>query len=113
VRTLVVLMAISLVGCGAEPPTEPSIEVMATVTNGGKPVSDVVLNFQPTGLGMPKVVDVKDGAFLTTMTPGTYTYFFTPGPAKDAFEAIPEAYRAATLERQIEIKDGQLELAID
>jgi hypothetical protein len=104
---------LALTGCGAAAPTEPDVEVMATVTQGGKPVSDVVINFQPTGLGLPKIVPVKDGTFLTTMTPGTYAYYFTPGKAKAAFDAIPEKYRAASLERQIDVNGEALVLALD
>jgi hypothetical protein len=49
-----------------------------------------------------KVVTGKDVSFLTTMTPGTYAFFFTPGPEPMKLDAIPETYRTGPLERQVE-----------
>lgn len=112
-KRFLVLAGLALAGCGSVPPTEPEVEVMATVTKGGKPVSDVVINFQPTGLGLPKFIDVKDGQFLTTLVPGTYTYYFTAGKDKAAFEEIPKGYREGSMDRQIEVKTGNLDLKID
>jgi len=115
-RKFFTVLAFVLAGCGAQAPTAESVEIMAKVTKGGQPVVDVDLNFQPTGAGLPRVIKLKDdGQFLTTMIPGTYTYYFTPGSRKDAFEKIPAEYRAASMDRQIEINDGRemIELALE
>ena len=47
------------------------------------------------------------------MIAGTYTYSLAPGkpPATEqALEKFPEAYRQGSLDRQIEVKAGTLEL---
>lgn len=107
-RQFTVVLGLFLVGCGGPAPTAESVELMAKVTKDGQPVVDVDLNFQPTGLGLPRVIKLKDdGEFLTTMIPGTYTYYFTPGSSKQAFEKIPAEYRSASMERQIEINGNQ------
>ncbi|MBX3442784.1 MAG: hypothetical protein KF774_10275 [Planctomyces sp.] len=95
--------------------TAEDVEVVATVTSGGKPVSGVVLEFQPTADGLPKVVPLENGRFETTMTPGTYAWCVSPGKDKAAFEAIPAEYREASMERQLELPppEGDLELKLD
>jgi hypothetical protein len=104
------LIGLVLVGCSTNPGKNPDpVEVSGKVTSsGGKPVTDVVLNLQPVGIGGHATATVKNGEFKAAVIPGKYTYFFAEGskapPA--AFRAIPEKYRAGAMDRQIEIKAG-------
>ena len=85
------------------------------VTKGGRPVSDVVLNLQPTGDGTQATLPVKGGDFRGSITPGKYTYYISEANGKTkAFASIPEKYREGSLDRQIEIEKGKsLDLTLD
>lgn len=72
----------------------------------GKPVSGVMLNFQPTGDGMPAVIAVDKGAFSGDVIPGKYTYFLSAGKDANAFKKVPEKYQAGATDRQIDITAG-------
>lgn len=101
-----------LTGCGGTTP-QASTEVQASgavTTGSGAPVKDVELQFQATGgTGRQATFPLKaDGKFAGTMTAGQYTYFFNELPGKAAaFAAIPAAFRQGSMDRQIEVKDGQ------
>ena len=111
-RKLIPLVALALFGCGgANPGKNPDpVAVSGQVAfAGGKPVTDVTLNLQPTGAGGQAAIPVKQGAFKGDVIPGKYTYFFTEGPrgsSPAAYQAIPEKYRAGALDRQVEVKAG-------
>jgi len=104
---VVVLSLCIMCGCSGKvtPRVNPApIEVSGTVTIAGKPVNDVVINFQPTGPGsLPALLTVKDGKFQGHANPGRYTYFVTPGQSKEAFKSVPEKYRAGAMDRQFSV----------
>lgn len=109
-----VAASLALAGCGGVTPNPEPIGVSGTVTHGGKPVSSVILNFQPTGVGTQAMVTVTDGAFEADLTPGTYTYYITKGNSIEAIATVDPKYAAGSLDRQIEVKGGsQLEIELD
>lgn len=115
-RILCLAIVLASMGCGGVSitPNPDPIPVSGKVTVGGKPVTDVKINFQATEIGLPAVADVKDGAFTANIVPGKYTYYFTEGKKPASFKSIPDAYRIGSLDRQKEITDGSaLELALD
>ena len=115
------MLALVLVvgGCGVNTgKTFEPVEISGTVTHGDNPVSDVILIFQPTGAGtLPVVIPIKDGKFQTTASPGRYAWFIDEtkdGKNLKAFEAIPAEYRAADLDRQIDVTaNAELEFVIE
>jgi hypothetical protein len=116
-RFATMMLVLVLSGCGYRDPgkTSDPVEVSGRVTKDGRPVSDVVLNLQPTGDGTQATLPVKGGDFRGSITPGKYTYYISEvnGKAK-AFTSIPEKYREGSLDRQIEIEKGKsLDLTLD
>lgn len=103
------------VGCGVSVQQNPEpVDVTFKVTAGGKPVSDVKFNFQPTGDGLPAVVEVTNGGFTSKVTPGKYTWFISAGASEAAFAGIPAKYQEGSLDRQFEIAGGEsMEIALD
>ena len=114
-RKISPLLGLVLVGCAGDPGRNPDpVEVTGSVRVAGKPVTDVVLNLQPTGAGGQAAVPVRNGEFKGTVVPGRYTYYFTEGRAPAAYRAIPEKYRAGSLDRQIDVGPGdRLTLNLD
>jgi hypothetical protein len=106
-RKLVPLLALALVGCGVNPGKTPDpVEINGRVTMAGKPVGDLTLNLQPTGTeGTQATIPLKNGEFRRQVTPGRYTFYLSEGPktAAAAFRAIPEKFRAGSMDRQIDI----------
>ena len=101
-------LVLVIVGCGPSArPMPDAVEVSGSVNLAGAPVSDVILNLQPTGGGLPAVIEVKEGSFTAELTPGRYAYFFTEGKVPAAFKAIPTDYREASLEREQLVVSGQ------
>jgi hypothetical protein len=114
-RKLIPLLGLVLIGCsrGSGPNPDP-IEVSGTVQLAGKPVTDVVLNLQPTGTGGQAAIPVKNGEFHGSVIPGRYTWYFTETKNLTAYRAIPEKYRAGSMDRQIDISSGaKLTLSMD
>lgn len=111
-RKFIPFLGLVLVGCSMSPgKNEDPVEVTGKVTSAaGRPVTDVVLNLQPVGAGGHATATVKNGEFKAAVMPGKYTYFFAEAskapPA--AFQAIPEKYRAGAMDRQIEIRAGNV-----
>lgn len=107
---LLPLLTLALIGCdsvGATASKNPDpVEISGKVSLAGKPVSNVVLNLQPTESGAQATADVKDGIFKATVTPGKYTYFLSEGKVAQAFASIPEKFRAGAMDRQIDIAAG-------
>jgi hypothetical protein len=105
VRAIVLLLLGVTIGCAASKVPEPK-DVTGTVKIAGQPVTGVNLALQPTEGGMPNGMEIIDGAVKGTVVPGKYAYFIAEGKDKKAFEAIPEKYRAASLDRQVKISAG-------
>lgn len=108
-RKSLLLLALVAMGCGpnVSPNPEPT-PISGKVTLGGKPVSGVMLNLQPTGPGsLPKIIAVNEGSFQAELNPGKYAYFFSRGPSAETFESIPADYKEASLDREIEVVAGE------
>lgn len=106
-------LLIALAGCrGINPGINPDpVDIKGKVTSKGKPLTDVTITFQPTGTGGEAIMSVKNGEFKGSIIPGKYTYYFTDSKRSTA---IPEAYRAGSLSRQIDVKPGdELTLVLD
>lgn len=113
-RRFVVIVALAIVGCDVKVETIPDPEpVSGRVTRASKPVSDVVLKFQPLGRGSEAAIPVKDGRFKGVVVPGLYTYYFAESSVPAAFDAIPKDYRQGSRERTIEIDGEEIEIALD
>ena len=107
------------VGCGgvnATPFSEP-VSVTGNVQMAGKPATDIAINFQPTGDGLPAVVQVKDGKFEAQVTPGKYTWFVSKASSKTGertLSTVPAAFQQGSLDRQIEVTaPGPIEFVIN
>lgn len=102
--SLIALAILSCSGCSSEPRKNPDpVDVTGTVTYKGKPLTDVVLNLQPTGGGHPVAATVLDGKFKSLVTPGKYCYFITEGSSPAGLKNVPNEYREATLDLRDEI----------
>ena len=116
-RIATLMLVLVLGGCGYRDPgkTSDPVEITGRVSKGGRPVSDVVLNLQPTGEGTQATLPVKGGDFRGSITPGKYTYFISEANGRpSAFASIPEKYREGSLDRQVEIEKGKsLDLTLD
>jgi len=113
-----VFLLIVLAGCNSAKvvPNPDPVEVTIHVSHAGDPVSDVNLNLQPTGAGLPAVVTVKDGELKAKVTPGKYTWYVTQASADSdgqKFAATPAAYHAGSMTRQIEVAPSGGTLHID
>ena len=96
-----------LAGCGASiTPTNEPVEVTIKVTAKGQPVKNVALTLQPLVGGGQAVGDVVNGQLVTSVVPGTYTYYIDRGKQESDLKAIPEAYRVGALDRRLEIKEA-------
>lgn len=115
-----VLASIALSGCGGYEKTTPGtdVEVSGSV-NGpdGKPLKDCMIYFQPTGgLAQPAQFPLKDGKFSGKMLTGTYTYYINAPQMGDvrkgeaAIKGLPEGWKAGSLDRQVQVKGGELTL---
>ena len=118
-RQSVCVLLLAAVGCGVNAgKTFEAVDISGSVTIGDKPVSDVILNFQPTGAGtLPVIIPITDGRFECKASPGRYAWYFEQSKGDQnskAFETIPMEYRAADLDRQIDVFDGaELEFTMD
>lgn len=105
-RKLIPLVVLVMLGCGKIEQNPDPVDVSGRVTLRGGPVGDVTLNLQPTGKGSQAALPVKGGAFQGKVTPGRYTYYISQGPNAASFQAIPEKYHTGSLDRQIDVSEG-------
>ncbi len=115
VRLLSCVLLALVVGCGGSvTPTSEPVDISGEVKASGKPVSGVKLNLQPTGDGLPAVIDVTDGKFTVKAIPGKYTYFISAGKDAAALKSIPQKYLEGSLDRQHDVASGTvLTLSLD
>lgn len=116
---LLLMLLSAAVGCGgvtATPFSEP-VSVTGNVQMAGKPATDIAINFQPTGDGLPAVVQVKDGKFEAQVTPGKYTWFVSQASSKTgerSLSKVPAAFQQGSMERQFEVTGpGPLDFVIN
>lgn len=110
------LVFVFAIGCsGTAPKAADMTEITGTVTMGGQPVSDVVLNLQPTGEGTIAAIPVQQGKIKAMVTPGKYTYYITETPKGKAVMAkLNPKYLAGAMDRQIDIAAGStLNITLD
>jgi hypothetical protein len=114
----VVVALAALTGCGGGLVPESGEEVQVSgkvAAPAGKSVSGYNIFFQATG-GKARMATFPigaDGSFSGTMVKGKYTYYLTAGKGaatEKALEAFPEAYRQGSLDRQIDVNGGEIEL---
>ena len=92
-------------GCSVNPGKNPDpVDVEGNVSIAGKALSTGTLSLQPTAKGSQAALVVTNGKVRGTITPGKYTYYITAAATEAELEAIPEKYRAGSMDRQIEIK---------
>ncbi len=116
---LLLILLSAAVGCGgvtATPFSEP-VSVTGNVQMAGKPATDIAINFQPTGDGLPAVVQVKDGKFEAQVTPGKYTWYVSKASSKTgekSLSKVPATFQLGSMERQFEVTGpGPLEFVIN
>lgn len=114
-RKLIPLAALVLIGCSVDPgKNAEQVDISGRVSQGGKVVTDVTFNLQPTGMGTQATLPIKDGEFKGKVTPGRYTYYITEGSKPAAYTGIPEKYRAGSMDRQIDVTAGStLNITLD
>lgn len=110
-RLLVVILLVSLVGCGEK--TRPTVAIKGAVSLDGKPVEDGVIFFEPKdGKGTVTTAQISDGNYEIQVEPGVKTirinypkvirsepiYKGTPNSAMMDVteEQIPAKYNSAT-----------------
>lgn len=111
-RWLSLVLVFAAAGCGSVEMNPDPVNVSGSVTVSGQPVTNVVLQFQPTGSGHPAPATVTDGKFSASLLPGQYAYFIGEGTDAKAYEAVPAEFRAATLDRQITVSSSTSSLDI-
>jgi hypothetical protein len=63
---------------------------------------------------MATVPVIPKGTFSGNFVPGKYAYHFQVMPSNPtAYKQVPEKYRSAHLDRQVSIKEGEVEIKLD
>jgi hypothetical protein len=116
VAVAVALAALAGCGGGLVPESGEEVQVSGKVpAPAGKSVGGFNIFFQATG-GKARMATFPinpDGTFAGPMVKGKYTYYLTPGKGaatEQALEKFPEAYRQGSLDRQVEVTGGEIEL---
>jgi len=116
---LLLILLSAAVGCGgvtATPFSEP-VSVTGNVQMAGKPATDIAINFQPTGDGLPAVVEVKDGKFEAQVTPGKYTWYVSKASSKTgdkSLSKVPATFQQGSMDREFEVTGpGPLDFVIN
>jgi hypothetical protein len=113
------IAAIALTGCSR--PTqlnEAPIGVTGKISQGGQPVGDVLVTFQPLEKGHPASFPVAAaGTFQGELIPGNYAYYVGKSPASKsdaAIKRIDPKFLEANLTRAVMIApDQELVIALD
>lgn len=102
---LLALVILVCIGCSGSPGMRAErVEKNGTLTLKGAPLTDVVINLQPTVVEcFAAAATVTDGKFKITVIPGRYCYFITQGKLPASYKAVPEEYREPTLELRDEL----------
>lgn len=112
-------IAVCATGCSNAPAVKDApVSVTGKVTQGGKPIGNVVVSFHPLDNGHLRSLDVKpDGTFLGEMIAGNYSYYVGKSPAPSsaaALKRIDPKYYEPDLGRSLTIEPGkQIILAFD
>ena len=115
------IVALSLAAIGCTQPTrlnEAPINVNGKVSQGGQPVGDLLVTFQPLEQGHPGNFPVNpDGTFQGELIPGNYAYFVgksTTPKSEAALKKIDPKFYEPNLDRKVAVEDGQeLLIALD
>lgn len=116
---LIVAIAVGATGCSNAPALkEAPVSVSGRVSQGGKPVGNVVVSFHPLDHGHVRSLAVNpDGTFLGEMIAGNYSYYVGRSPAPNsaaALKRIDPKYYEPDLGRSLSIEPGkQIVLAFD
>jgi hypothetical protein len=121
IRTTALFFAIAVCasGCSNSPSVKDApVSVTGKVTQGGKPVGNLVVSFHPLDNGHLRSLAVKqDGTFLGEMIAGDYTYYVgsSQAPASAAvLKRIDPKYYEPDLGRSLSIESGKpIVLALD
>ena len=117
--TVLVLVAAGTMGCSEAPVLRKSpSNVSGKVSQGGKPVSNVAVFFQPLDHGHPKSLPVTpQGTFQGELIDGNYTYYVGPSTAANSVAAlrkIDPKYLEPDMRRTVSVEFGkELVLALD
>lgn len=117
--TLLTVIAAGAIGCsGATTLKETPVSITGKVSQGGKPVGDVVVWFHPLDNGHVESLPVSsDGKFNGELIVGNYSYYVgnSPAPTSAAvLKKIDPKYYQPDLARSINVEDGkEIILALD
>jgi hypothetical protein len=112
---LALTLVASLAGCGSQVRLKAApVSVSGKVSQSGKPISGVVMVFQPLGDGHMREFPVqKDGTFNGELVSGEYTYYVTKLTAQAPKKLAPK-YFEADLSRTVSVDGNQpLEIGLD
>ena len=113
------LLIIGLLGCSTEVKLKHApVSVAGKVSQGGKPVSGMVMVFQPLGDGHVREFQLRiDGSFNGELVSGEYAYYIAKQAVANAAQAprkLPPKYFEADLSRTVTIEpDKLLAIALD
>jgi hypothetical protein len=117
--TLAAIVAAGAIGC-SKPTTlkDSPVSVSGKVSQGGKPVGNVVVWFHPLDKGHLKSLPVNtDGTFAGELIGGSYSYYIDKSPAPAAAAALAKIdpkYYQPELARSVNVEFGkEIELALD
>lgn len=115
---IVSVFIVSLLGCGSQVRIrEAPVNVSGKVSQGGQPVSGVVMVFHPLGDGHVRELPVrKDGTFNGELVSGEYAYYVAKPavPTVQPPRNLAPKYYQADMSRTVAVESGtQLAIALD
>ncbi len=117
--TLAASVVAGAIGCShATTMKDSPVSVSGKASQGGKPVSNVVVWFHPLDKGHLKSFPVNsDGTFAGELIGGNYSYYVDKSPAPNAAAALAKIdpkYYAPDLARTVNVEFGkEIVLALD